>query len=707
MKQPDGQMSLKSSGAASIDVIPLGISFRPVTLNLQSVHTIRIVGHPLIRDPNVFLTVPPCTENLAANITCTLPEDVFAAWPQLNRVAFYVYDNTAVVANVTAGRKLQASVAAQAPTGVFLLSNYKAIVLPVNTASMTSSGASPTCSATHTVTAGETCYSIYTAAGLSADEFAQLNPGLNCNLLQVGQTVCTKAGATCTKVVTVQNGQTCYTIWTANGISEAEFYSLNPTVDCAKLQAGQSLCVAGSSSCSETHTIVSGDTCYTIWTAAGITQEQLAADNPGLDCSNLQIGQVLCVDNSPTPPPPSPPATCAQTTTVKSGDSCWSIYTAAGITQDQFYTLNPGINCAALQVGQVVCIKPTSTCTQTVTVKTGDTCYAIYTANGLTEAEFLAPNPGLDCSKLQVGQTLCVSQGSSPPGPPAPVGGLNVGAYWGQGDGSTYNEPSLAASCSNYNLVYISFLNNFGYGQNVANGLNLAFHRISATGPEIIQCQAKGVKVILSMGGAVGNYGFSSAADAISTADQIWNVYLGGSAATRPFGSAVLDGVDLDVEHYTAYYPDFVVRLNSYYVKAAPKKYIMSAAPQCIFPDANIGPALAQEGMLFDLIGIQFYNNNPCDGTPAKVDASYHNDWAPFAAKYSPAPMLVVGLPAAAAAAPAGGYMSPSDAADAVKTAATQNPGTAWGFFVYSVATDYTNSVNGQPYSAQVRALLS
>ncbi len=48
-----------------------------------------------------------------------------------------------------------------------------------------------------------------------------------------------------------------------------------------------------------------------------------------------------------------------------------------------------------------------------------------------------------------------------------------------------------------------------------------------------------------------------------STADQIWNVYLGGSAATRPFGSAVLDGVDLDVEHYTAYYPDFVVQLNS------------------------------------------------------------------------------------------------------------------------------------------------
>ena len=33
-----------------------------------------------------------------------------------------------------------------------------------------------------------------------------------------------------------------------------------------------------------------------------------------------------------------------------------------------------------------------------------------------------------------------------------------------------------------------------------------------------MQCQSKGVKVILSMGGAVGNYGFSSAADAIAYA---------------------------------------------------------------------------------------------------------------------------------------------------------------------------------------------
>ncbi len=40
--------------------------------------------------------------------------------------------------------------------------------------------------------------------------------------------------------------------------------------------------------------------CYTIWTAAGITQEQLAADNPGLDCSNLQISQVRGAEVCPS-----------------------------------------------------------------------------------------------------------------------------------------------------------------------------------------------------------------------------------------------------------------------------------------------------------------------------------------------------------------------------------------------------------------------
>lgn len=55
-------------------------------------------------------------------------------------------------------------------------------------------------------------------------------------------------------------------------------------------------------------------------------------------------------------------------------------------------------------------------------------------------------------------------------------------------------------------------------------------------------CQSKGKIVTLSLGGATGAAGFTSDAQASQFADTIWNVFLGGSSSTRPFGNAVLDG---------------------------------------------------------------------------------------------------------------------------------------------------------------------
>ena len=55
-------------------------------------------------------------------------------------------------------------------------------------------------------------------------------------------------------------------------------------------------------------------------------------------------------------------------------------------------------------------------------------------------------------------------------------------------------------------------------------------------------CQSKGKIVTISLGGATGAAGFSSESQATSFADQIWDLFLGGSSSTRPFGAAVLDG---------------------------------------------------------------------------------------------------------------------------------------------------------------------
>ncbi|KAJ8701201.1 hypothetical protein PTI98_000015 [Pleurotus ostreatus] len=106
-------------------------------------------------------------------------------------------------------------------------------------------------------------------------------------------------------------------------------------------------------------------TCFDIYTNAGLTAAQFAADNPGLDCSRLQLGQKVCISSGTLPsntPSPSPNGTCAEYTVV-SGDFCAvAIATKFGITVDQIEAFNAKTfqwkGCSALQVGFTMCVSP-------------------------------------------------------------------------------------------------------------------------------------------------------------------------------------------------------------------------------------------------------------------------------------------------------------------------------------------------------------
>jgi chitinase len=50
---------------------------------------------------------------------------------------------------------------------------------------------------------------------------------------------------------------------------------------------------------------------------------------------------------------------------------------------------------------------------------------------------------------------------------------------------------------------------------------------------------------LLSLGGELGNYGFSSTSQAQDSAETMWDAFGGGNSSSRPFGSAVVDGFDL------------------------------------------------------------------------------------------------------------------------------------------------------------------
>ncbi|KAK4396970.1 Acidic endochitinase [Sesamum angolense] len=194
-----------------------------------------------------------------------------------------------------------------------------------------------------------------------------------------------------------------------------------------------------------------------------------------------------------------------------------------------------------------------------------------------------------------------------------------ISIYWGQNG----NEGTLADTCAtgNYGFVNLAFLATFGNGQtpmiNLAGHCDPTVNGCTTLSSDIKSCQAKGIKVMLSIGGAAGSYYLASTQDARQVATYLWNNFLGGTSSSRPLGDAVLDGIDFDIEGGTDRHWDDLARYLSAYSKKGKKVYL-SAAPQCPFPDAWIGGAL-QTG-LFDYVWVQFYNNPPCQYSSGMTD---------------------------------------------------------------------------------------
>ncbi|XP_042481714.1 hevamine-A-like [Macadamia integrifolia] len=231
------------------------------------------------------------------------------------------------------------------------------------------------------------------------------------------------------------------------------------------------------------------------------------------------------------------------------------------------------------------------------------------------------------------------------------AGGITI--YWGQNG----NEGTLNETCAtgNYSYVNIAFLYKFGGDQTPA--FNLAGHCNPDTGgctifsSQITHCQSLGLKVMLSIGGGVGNYTLTSNQDAKDVANYLWNNFLGGnvSSSTRPLGEAVLDGIDFDIEMGPTGYWDKLATYLSQYSKKGKKVYL-TAAPQCPYPDKYLGTALNTG--LFDYVWVQFYNNNPCEYTSGNV-TNLLNSWNTWATKV-PAGKIFLGLPASSHAAGSG-----------------------------------------------------
>ena len=227
----------------------------------------------------------------------------------------------------------------------------------------------------------------------------------------------------------------------------------------------------------------------------------------------------------------------------------------------------------------------------------------------------------------------------------------SIAIYWGQNG----NEGTLAEACAtgNYEFVILAFLPTFGNGQTPM--INLAGHcdpysnGCTGLSSDIKSCQAKGIKVLLSLGGGAGSYSLASSQDARQVATYLWNNFLGGRSSSRPLGPAVLDGIDFDIEGGSnLYWGDLARYLKGYSNQG--KRVYLTAAPQCPFPDAWIGNALKTG--LFDNVWVQFYNNPPCQYSSGGI-TNLEDAWKQWTSDI-PANKIFLGLPASPEAAGSG-----------------------------------------------------
>lgn len=115
----------------------------------------------------------------------------------------------------------------------------------------------------------------------------------------------------------------------------------------------------------------------------------------------------------------------------------------------------------------------------------------------------------------------------------------------------------------------------------------------------------------MSLGGdSYTEGGFSSSAEAITNAENIWSWFgpNNSAAGPRPFGSAIVDGFDFDFESTTNNLVPFATRLRQLADESG-KNFLLTAAPQCPYPDAAVGPMLAS-AVEMDAVFVQYYNND-------------------------------------------------------------------------------------------------
>ncbi|KAL1842027.1 hypothetical protein VTJ49DRAFT_6193 [Mycothermus thermophilus] len=218
-----------------------------------------------------------------------------------------------------------------------------------------------------------------------------------------------------------------------------------------------------------------------------------------------------------------------------------------------------------------------------------------------------------------------------------------VAAYFGLP--GTEPEQSLAELCAdpNVDIIILGFVSEVKYGDTIYPRLQLASNpcltndqtsQMKRVAPglshypelenDITECQTQhGKQVLVSIGGPDADMPLDWDEDAVDFANRLWELFGPEGAvenSLRPFGSAVVDGFDLNKQDECASnYDTFASTLRTHFASDASKDYLLTAVPGCAYPDMSIHPGyLAQT----DYVWPRFYDDPRCEaGSAGFLDA--------------------------------------------------------------------------------------
>lgn len=242
-----------------------------------------------------------------------------------------------------------------------------------------------------------------------------------------------------------------------------------------------------------------------------------------------------------------------------------------------------------------------------------------------------------------------------------------------------------------------------------------------------------GKKLLLSLGGAIPtDQSINNDESAVAFAHFLWNAFGPEDASyngPRPFGDAVLDGFDFDIESAvtgndpTSQYRGYGTMINTLrilFATDAKNEYYISGSPQCVIPDAHLAEPI--ETSWFDFLFIQFYNTPQCSAR-AYFDASYgrvgdqpssisFDAWVGFVRTraMNKDVKLYIGLPAAPLPALVYDpymYIAPEDVVNLIDLFQCRYPKEFGGIMVFEATYSEQNLIDNKPFVDVIKSQLT